>query len=139
MPFRAWAGMFLMHRLDSALIEAVAERNTAEIQRLLNAGADPDSEEEGEQGLTVLMLSVYAKRRDIAQMLLEHGANPNKHTEGQWTPLIEASYQGYLEFVRLLLQYGADPSIKDLNGATAISEAVVHDEVSVLLKIWQGT
>ena len=128
-----------MHSLDSSLIEAVAERNTVEIQRLLNAGADPNSEEEGKQGLTVLMLSVHAKRRDIAQMLLEHGADPNKHTEGQWTPLIEASYQGYLEFVRLLLQHGADPNIKDLNGATAISEAVGHEEVGALLKIWQGT
>jgi len=112
-----------MRDIDLALIRAVAERNTVRTEQLLDAGADPNTEEEGEQGLTVLMLSANARRSDIVQLLLEHGANTNQRAEGQWTPLIGASYQGYPEIVRLLLQHGTDPRIKDLNGATALSQA----------------
>jgi ankyrin repeat protein len=52
------------------------------------------------------------------------------------TPLHVASYDGALEVVRLLLEYGADVEVKNNDGQTALQYAAErgHDEVLELLR-----
>ena len=50
----------------------------------------------------------------IIQALIDAGADVNKKgVVGDWTPLMIASYYGYLQAVKLLLGAGADPFIEN--------------------------
>ena len=50
----------------------------------------------------------------VAQVLLRHGADPNV-ADGPTgtTPLHDAARMGFLDTVRLLVQFVADPHVKD--------------------------
>jgi len=52
-----------------------------------------------------------ASERQTAEILLEHGADPNVRNEDGETPLYSASRSGYVEVVSALLEEGADPSL----------------------------
>lgn len=69
-------------------------------------------------GVAAGALHLMAKRNDAAgvKWLLEHAANPNvrwAHWNAEVTPLHLAAMQGHGEVARLLLEAGADPSIRD--------------------------
>ncbi len=63
---------------------------------------------------TLLCTAVVCDNLEMAQILLNAGANPNKKTiRGQMTPLASAVGQRPgTPMVRLLLQHGADPALK---------------------------
>lgn len=56
--------------------------------------------------------------------LLEGGADPNVQTKSGFTGLMHASYKGYSEIVRLSLEHGASPRLRDQNGNSAKEYAV---------------
>ncbi|MFY9620109.1 MAG: ankyrin repeat domain-containing protein [Pyrinomonadaceae bacterium] len=51
--------------------------------------------------------------------LLDSGVKANMRGPDRNTPLMEAAYGGHAETVKLLLERGADPSVKKRDGATA--------------------
>ncbi|HEX6391286.1 MAG TPA: ankyrin repeat domain-containing protein [Solirubrobacteraceae bacterium] len=65
---------------------------------------------------TPLYLAAVQDETEIAQLLLDAGADPNEisrvdETEG--TPLCAAASHGHSETVRVLLEAGADPDLRD--------------------------
>jgi hypothetical protein len=73
---------------------------------------------------------------DIVKALLDAGANPNVRDRLEvQTPLMYAAAHGYTESVRILIDAGADASIVDNNGRTALmlAEEEGHDEIVDLL------
>ncbi|MEW6347869.1 MAG: ankyrin repeat domain-containing protein [Thermodesulfobacteriota bacterium] len=63
-------------------------------------------------------------RREIALLLLDRGVDVNGKTSGGWTPLMEASENGYADVVRLLLERGAEVNAKNCAcETTALLEA----------------
>ena len=56
----------------------------------------------------------------IVELLLRHGANPNRYDRGSRTALSYAAQEGHDEVVAHLLSYGADPNIRDKQKATAL-------------------
>ena len=74
---------------------------------------------------TPLIIAVEQNNRDMAQMLLEAGADVNAHDEARIgsTALHIAAANGTPEMVQLLLQYGADPNIPGGMGLTARDQA----------------
>jgi ankyrin repeat protein len=64
--------------------------------------------------------------------LLDHGANPNILNDARQTAIMIAAMHGELGCVRELLARGADKSLKDLRGKTALDYAKEH------LKVWEG-
>ena len=74
---------------------------------------------------------------EVAQLLLEYGANLNVQTQSTWgTPLIGATKCGHLDTVRLLLGHGADVHLRGLcEFETALQWAIDagHHEIAQLL------
>ena len=71
------------------------------------------------------------------KFLLNNGANVNSVDHGEkFSALMNAAAEGQLEVVKLLLKYGADKDLKDIDGDTAESFASQknHLEVSNFLK-----
>lgn len=133
---------------DAPVLVGVAYMNNAECVRLLlEGGADSNaaSEHTGETPLH----SCLAKQHDdasavgqyaIVQLLVEHGADPNRRTipgtttfnfwrdvrtRGE-TPLHRAAAYASEETIGLLLDAGADKSIRDANGDSPQTWASWH-------------
>jgi len=73
--------------------------------------------EEGHRGFTFLHLSVYSDVT-VAQYLLSEGAHPNQYNLDDNTPLHLATLQNRGIIIRLLIKFGADPSIRNVDGKT---------------------
>jgi len=110
----------------TALMEAVgqlhygAEReevNRAEVVRLLaDHGADPNLQDE-KQNTALIECGWDA---DAALMLIKRGANVNAQNNDGITPLIDTPVE---DVARVLIENGADLSLRDKQGKTALEEA----------------
>ncbi|KAI3644790.1 hypothetical protein MP228_010954 [Amoeboaphelidium protococcarum] len=75
-----------------------------------------------------------------AQHLIQTGVDVNaQNAVNKWTPLHWAAYQGHLQVAQLLLNNGADPSIKNESGKTAVDLAKNASIKSLLLKFNDGS
>lgn len=107
---------------------------------LLEQGADPNYllSDTGESALHAVLTKANRQvNHAIVQLLLQNGANPNARTNAgvetdgfmrdvrtrQETPLHRAAAFGDLQTIQLLLDAGADRTIKDMNGDTPLSWA----------------
>jgi ankyrin repeat protein len=118
---------------------------------LLDRGADPNAAEQGwtalhqvawtrkppiQHGLPPAVQTGNVDSLEVAEKLLEHGANPNRRmtkepTDGARnvldrigsTPFLQAAKLGDVAYMRLLLEHGADPSITTEEGATPLMAA----------------
>ncbi|TFK99835.1 ankyrin repeat-containing domain protein, partial [Pterulicium gracile] len=110
---------------------------------LLEYGADVSSPDAS--GWKAVNYSSSNGHTDLTEQLLYHGADlssPDKDgdtTHGS-TPLISASARGYAAVVSTLLSGGADYSIKDNQGRTAltIAEEKGQKEVALILRQWRN-
>ncbi len=88
---------------------------------LLAKGADVDAGRTYETP-TPLEFAVDAEDTEIIRFLLDVGATPNGLGKGM-TPLHRAAYQGDLSTVKLLVERGADVSVRDEYRGTPLSMA----------------
>ena len=122
----------------TALMEAVGqyhfgpespEIHRAEVVRLLlQAGADPNLSDEN--GNTALIETAWDA--DAALLLIRAGSNLNAQNNKGITPLMNCAGP---EVVRVLLAHGADRSIRDADGQTALESAKergMKDKVAAL-------
>jgi len=131
-PPRQWGGL-------TALQFAVRENDMATVDVLLQAGADIN--QQSEYGWTPLLVAVQNRYYKLARYLLDHSADPNIANAGGWNALylatdnrnIEAgSYptrkpdMDHLEFIKLLLNDGADPNLR-MNSSTETRNVFVQN------------
>jgi len=105
------------------------------VQRLLDAGADPD--EVDPTGETALHKAVREGHRDVVEVLLSKGADVNARNELGLSPLHWAALTGRTDLIELLLEHGAQPDIADthMGGFTPLAVAKImgyHDAADVL-------
>ena len=97
--------------LNNALHAAVFAGHADVVKFLIDSGADVNSAYKGSQ--TVLMVAVQKEHIAVGRILLENDANVNARettgTTAGWTALSWAAYGDNPDFVRLLLNNGADP------------------------------
>ena len=63
----------------------------------------------------------FALRMELAQLLIDHGANVSgKNWDRGWTPLHLVSRESNVQFVRFLVEHGADVTAQDENGSTPL-------------------
>lgn len=141
---------------DARVLAGVAYMGAAECVRLLlEAGADPNYCE-GATAETALHANLSKPQNaphESTRYLIEHGANPNARTiPGQrtyafWrdtrtrgeTPLHRAAAFASQEIVQLLLDAGADKTIRDVNGDSPQSWASWHWRDKALIDMLDPT
>lgn len=106
------------------------------VKMLLARGADVDAIDAYD--CTPLLHCAQRKVPEVMVALIEAGADVNHQSEATrgWTALHAAANTGDTETLRILLEAGADPSIKDDDGKTAAELA--NDEVAKLLPASEG-
>ena len=109
----------LQHEIVFNDIESVKERITPGCYLLGDADA---------QGMTPLLLAVMRGRREIAEILLDNGADANQQKGGQMggTPLILAVNSNQPLMVELLLAHGANVNLPATYGITPLHVAAGH-------------
>ena len=77
------------------------------------------------QGLfTTLHSAAGNGRKDLAQLLIDGGADPNKTDKHGRTPLYCAAAKGHEDVVRLLMKAGADPNKGDKDNVIPLHIAI---------------
>jgi uncharacterized protein len=74
---------------------------------LLEYGADPNIMEIN-RGQNALMWAVAEGFKQVAELLIKHGAEVNIRSNSGFTPLLFAARQGHAEIVKILLEAGAN-------------------------------
>ncbi|KAN0107098.1 Ankyrin repeat-containing domain protein [Russula decolorans] len=72
---------------------------------------------------------------NVAQLLLDRGADINARDNNDWTALHTAAVDGYIEVIRVLLEHGANVGAENKQGETpfTLAKGWRHDEVIKLL------
>jgi cytohesin len=110
----------------SEFMRAVVQGDLAKVQALLkdNPGLVLSADE---RDMTPLHWAAISGHKDVAELLLAHGADVSARSSFSDAPLDEAVRGGHKEVVELLLAHGADINAKDGFGDTPLHEAAEHD------------
>lgn len=110
--------------------------NADELRLLLDKGANPGTKNDA--GGTALMYAV--RRIENARVLLEHGADPNAVSgDGRSALLIAAGIGGSAPVVKLLMDRGANASLRLTNGSNALTlTAAAGDNALLQLLLEHG-
>jgi ankyrin repeat protein len=121
------------HRADeggdswTALIWASRSGSIEAINLLLDSGADvnlPGSTGDNWDA-TPLQHAILKRQPAAVRLLLDRGADLNRGAgRGSLAPLLLAAGDTDPAILKLLLAHGADPTVEDENGATALTRAV---------------
>jgi hypothetical protein len=125
------------------LLEIVTNGDTGGLVQYLMSGGDPV----GETGDLLLHLCIQNGRTDIAEILMQYGADYNQvELDSGWSVLHEAVFRNNEEMVRLLLKKGASisglitevtkDSMQFVPGDTplTVSEKMRRDEIATLIR-----
>ncbi|WP_053690942.1 ankyrin repeat domain-containing protein [Streptomyces sp. WM6372] len=105
-------------KLSRRLFAAIMQSDVPRVRAALRAGADPHRPDTG--GTTPLYEAAVSGRTQIVRLLLEAGVSPDAESRGvgaEGTPLCAAACWGDAETVRELLAHGADPNLREDDGA----------------------
>lgn len=99
---------------DSALMVAAFKGNRDAVVALLDKGAEPNR-----PGWTALHYAASVGNLDIIRLLLEKSAYIDAEAPNKTTPLMMAARGGHADAMKLLLEEGADASLRNDLGMTA--------------------
>lgn len=112
------------------LVKAVTQGTLGEVKRFLKEGGDPNAVTVDEKPLLVAALGNKA----IKKALIEAGAKI-KITDESGSPvrlLQDAVKEGDVDFVYFLVDHGADPSEKGLDGTTLLQKAALFARAELI-------
>jgi ankyrin repeat protein len=125
---------------STALHLATHDGHRGLVAVLLARGADVDAHAFSGLALTPLLVAVTMDRLEVAGLLLDHGADPERTGAAERRPLHLAALRGRVDLVRVLLAHGADVGAIDRAGNTSVAVALQggHAEVEALLRAASG-
>lgn len=114
----------------TALMIAVNQEQRETVQKLLGAGAAMDIvNAEG----TALIQACKHTNTEIITNLLEAGDNVDVQREQDGcTPLMIASTEGSISVAKTLLQYKADPNVRDNAGRTPLMHSCLANQIAII-------
>lgn len=84
------------------------------------------------KGFTPLVLATYMGQKEIAELLIDHGANINAQDAVGNTALMGVCFKGSKELAEMLIVRGADMSLSNKQGDTALSFAKNHGHEEIV-------
>lgn len=120
----------------SALKTAIYQKDAEAVQRLLDSGAPFDGSDTPRQSSP--LRTAVRNHLGIVKMLLEAGADVNALSGGQnnqATAVFEAAKSANSAAVKLLLEFGADPTIQSANFGNAL-EAAAHSNSLEIVELF---
>lgn len=112
---------------DTALMIAAYARNKPAVEALLAHKAEVN-----QTGWTALHYAATVGDNEIVQLLLEQHAYIDAESPNKTTPIMMAARGGHILTVKLLLDEGADATLKNEQGMTAIDFARKHDKQDIV-------
>ncbi|KNB74736.1 ankyrin [Brevibacillus reuszeri] len=122
-----------MNELNHALLTAVTQGNKEEVTKLLADGADIDATDE--TGRTSAMIAVHTNQLELFTLLVEHGANINIRDNRLDNPLLYSGAEGKLDFVKAAIAAGADTTVTNRFGGTALIPAADRGHVEIVREL----
>eukprot|EP00094_Tigriopus_californicus_P011802 TCALIF_11400-PA protein Name:"Similar to Tnks Tankyrase-1 (Mus musculus)" AED:0.04 eAED:0.04 QI:0/0.85/0.75/0.87/0.71/0.5/8/1134/1190 len=107
---------------DSALLDAAKRGNLTRVQKLLTADNINCRDSQGRNS-TPLHLAAGYNNLEVAEFLLENGADVNAQDKGGLIPLHNASSYGHLDIAALLIKFKTVVNATDKWGFTPLHEA----------------
>ena len=132
--FLALAHPLLAHADGQDLIAATKTGDLKRVTQFLQIGEDPNSFDQNRN--TALIFASHDGFFEIAQVLVDAGAEVNWQDGEDVTPLILASFKNHPTIVRLLLDHGAKRDIRDKWDRSALTYALrrgVDDPIALML------
>nr|SVE73559.1 EOG090X06BA [Daphnia atkinsoni] len=121
--------------LEIHSLERINNNDTTGLQELVKC-QEVGIDSEDEHGMTLLQHAAFKGRKDICQLLLDLGADPNGgHHEHQYSTLHFAALSGNLDICQQMLQYGSKSDAINSVGRTAAQMAAFvgnHTVVSTI-------
>jgi ankyrin repeat protein len=114
----------------TALMLAAYNGHTDIVLYLIDKGAVVDLRDL--MGRTALLYASTGPFPETVKTLLDQGAEPNVVDSGEhFSPLMHAAAEGHLDVVKLLLEYGANQTLTDVDGDNAefFARQAGHDQV----------
>lgn len=112
---------------DTALMIAAFSNNPPAVSALLAHEAEAN-----QTGWTALHYAATAGNNEIVQLLLDHDAYIDAESPNKTTPLMMAARSGHILTVKLLLDDGADATLKNDVGMSALDFARKHDKQDIV-------
>lgn len=81
--------------------------------------------------MSALHVATLYEKTDVVKKLIEHHANLDRGDESGTTPIMSAAARKDDYLLLLLLEAGADPSLKDEKGRTALDYAVKYEKTNI--------
>ena len=110
--------------------KSVEEGNIEAVKQHLAAETDVNAK--AEDGHTPLHIAAVNGKKEIAELLIDKGADVNAKYDG-WTPLHDAASYGHKEIAELLITNGADVNAKDIIGFTPLQFAQTKEIAELLI------
>jgi ankyrin repeat protein len=115
---------------EPQLNAAARSGDIAQVESLLKAGCDVNARD-FKSGDTPLLAAVQGNHRNVAAVLIAHGADVNAKNGAVQTALYAAKSKDMTEF---LIAHGADLNVRDASADTPLHDAVLNpDKMKVLL------
>ena len=115
----------------SSIHVAVQLGDLEKVEVFLEQGADVNRQT-SDFHATPLDRAVSAGFRDIAELLIENGADCGKADKNGFTPLHTSAKQGYIDIAKLLIENGADCERMDKNGFTPLHRSAKQGHIDIV-------
>jgi ankyrin repeat protein len=134
-------GYLLARGADLTIVIAAAMGDAAQVKRMLKEDANLANFKEGCGRYPVSTAAEFG-HTEIVQMLLEHGADPNRHEPSVATSyaLVATAIYNHYAAAKLLLEAGSDPNAYPDAWASVcgIAQQKGHDDIATLIASYGG-
>jgi ankyrin repeat protein len=122
--------MLVASGLELDIFEAAATGQADRVRRLLSKDQSL-SNAFAPDGFTPLGLAAFFGSKEVVEVLLDDGANPDLQSKNAFkaVPLQSAAVRGRLEIARLLVNHGAKTNVRGEGGYTPLHEVASNGQI----------